>query len=82
MVAEEEYTVIETPKKELTFEERLANAMAVPCPIAKHNGRTLGDVLREDPKAIKWVADKFTGSEEIKAAAKLICEYALQQASA
>lgn len=82
VVAEEEYTVIETPKKELTFEERLANAMAVPCPIAKHNGRTLGDVLREDPKAIKWVADKFTGSEEIKAAAKLICEYALQQASA
>lgn len=58
------------------------NAMAVPCPIAKHNGKTLGDVLREDPKAIKWVADKFTGSEEIKAAAKLICEYALQQASA
>jgi len=81
-VAEEEYTVIETPKEKLTFEERLANAMAVPCPIAKHNGKTLGDVLREDPKAIKWVADKFTGSEEIKAAAKLICEYALQQASA
>ena len=81
-ISEKEYTVIEEPKKELTFEERLANAMAVPCPISKYAGRSLGEVLREDPKAIKWVADKFTGSEETKAAAQLICEYALQQASA
>ena len=81
-ISEEEYTVIEEPKKELTFEERLANAMAVPCPISKYAGRSLGEVLREDPKAIKWVADKFTGSEETKAAAQLICEYALQQATA
>ena len=79
---EEEYTVIEEPKKELTYEERLNNAMMVPCPISKYNGKTLGEVLREDPKALKWVAEKFTGSEEIKAAAQLICEYALQQASA
>lgn len=79
---EEEYTVIEEPKKELTYEERLNNAMMVSCPIAKYNGKTLGEVLREDPKALKWVAEKFTGSEETKAAAQLICEYALQQASA
>ena len=79
---EEEYTVIDEPKKELSYEERLNNAMMVPCPISKYNGKTLGEVLREDPKALKWVAEKFTGSEEIKAAAKLICEYALQQASA
>ena len=79
---EEEYTVIEEPKKELTHEERLNNAMMVPCPISKFNGKTLGEVLREDPKALKWVAEKFTGSEETKAAAQLICEYALQQASA
>ncbi len=79
---EEEYTVIEEPAKELTYEERLNNAMMVPCPISKYNGKTLGEVLREDPKALKWVAEKFTGSEEIKAAAQLICEYALQQASA
>ena len=79
---EEEYTVIEEPKKELTYEERLNNAMMVPCPISKYNGKTLGEVLREDPKAIKWVAEKFTGPEETKAAAQLICEYALQQASA
>lgn len=79
---EEEYTVIEEPKKELTYEERLNNAMMVPCPISKFNGKTLGEVLREDPKALKWIAEKFTGSEETKAAAQLICEYALQQASA
>lgn len=79
---EEEYTVIEEPMKELTYEERLNNAMMVPCPISKYNGKTLGEVLREDPKALKWVAEKFTGSEETKAAAQLICEYALQQASA
>lgn len=79
---EEEYTVIEEPKKELTYEERLNNAMMVPCPISKYNGKMLGEVLREDPKAIKWVAEKFTGPEETKAAAQLICEYALQQASA
>jgi len=79
---EEEYTVIDEPKKELSYEERLNNAMMVPCPISKYNGKTLGEVLREDPKALKWVAEKFTGSEEIKAAAELICEYALQQASA
>ena len=79
---EEEYTVIEELKKELTYEERLNNAMMVSCPISKYNGKTLGEVLREDPKALKWVAEKFTGSEETKAAAQLICEYALQQASA
>ena len=56
---EEEYTVIEEPKKELTYEERLNNAMMVPCPISKYNGKTLGEVLREDPKALKWVARKI-----------------------
>ena len=35
-----------------------------------------------DPKAIQWCATKFTGGEEIRNAAKLICEYAQQKASA
>lgn len=82
VTTEEEYTVIEEPKKELTYEERLNNAMMVSCPITKYTGKTLGEVLREDPKALKWVAEKFTGSEEIKAAAQLICNYALQQIGA
>lgn len=82
VTVEEEYTVIEEPKKELTYEERLNNAMMVPCPITKYTGKSLGEVLREDPKALKWVAEKFTGSEEIKAAAQMICDYALQQVGA
>lgn len=70
------------PEKELTPEEKLQQAMQVPCPIVKFSGKTLGEVLSMDPGAIKWVATKFTGSEEIKAAAKMICEYALNQAIA
>lgn len=69
----EEYTTVE-----LTQEEKLAQAMQVPCPISKFGGKTLGEVLTLDPGAIKWVATKFTGSEEIKAAAQFICEYAMQ----
>lgn len=68
--AQEEYTVNEPVQKELTPEEKLAQAMNVPCPISKFSGKTLGEVLSLDPGAIKWVATKFTGGEEIKAAAK------------
>lgn len=70
------------PVKELTIEEKLQQAMQVPCPIVKFSGKTLGEVLPMDPGAIKWVATKFTGSEEIKEAARMICEYALNQAIA
>ena len=79
---QEEYTAMEIPEQELTPEEKLQQAMQVPCPITKFNGKTLGDVLALDPGAIKSVATKFKGNEEIKAAAQLICDYALQQASA
>ncbi len=74
--AEEEYAV--DPPRELTLEEKFNNATQVSCPITKYNGKTLGEVLQLDPKAIQWCATKFTGGEEIKAAARLICEYALQ----
>ena len=81
---EEAYTVEPTapPQRELTFEEKVEQAMRVPCPITKYGGKTLGDVLQMDPKAIQWCATKFTGGEEIRNAAKLICEYAQQKASA
>lgn len=79
---QEEYTVDEPVPKELTPEEKLAEAMSVSCPITKFSGKTLGEVLPLDPGAIRWVATKFTGSEEIRAAAQMICEYALQQATA
>lgn len=76
--ASEEYTAMEMPKQELTTEEKLAQAMQVPCPITKFGGKTLGEVLTLDPGAIKWVATKFTGNEEIKVAAQFICDYAMQ----
>ena len=73
---EEEYAV-----EELSPEEKVKQAMLLPCPITKYTGRTLGDVLSMDPKAIHWIANKFTGNAEISAAAKLICEYAREQAA-
>ena len=81
----DEYTVIGTPPSaspELTQEEKLTRAMQVVCPIPKFGGKTLGEVLQLEPNAVKWCATKFTGGEEIKAAAQLICEYALQQVTA
>lgn len=81
-VEQEEYTVEEPAPRELTPEEKLEQAMKVPCPIVKFKGKSMGEVLQLDPGAIKWVAEKFTGGEEIKAAAQIIRDYALQQASA
>lgn len=66
-------------ERELTLEEKAANAMQMPCPISKYSGKTLGDVLTMDPNAIRWVAEKFKGNDEIKAGAIAICEYAAQQ---
>ena len=44
-----------------------------------YEGKTLGDVLTLDPRAISWVANKFTGNSQISEAAKLLCDYALEQ---
>lgn len=76
----DEYTVVTSAeKREMTAEEKLAIAMRTPCPITKFSGKSLGEVLQLDPNAIQWCATKFTGNDEIRAAAKLICEFALQQ---
>lgn len=73
---EPEYTV-----SDLTPEQKLQQAMLTPCPISKYQGKNLGEVMKIDSKALNWIANKFTGAEEISAAAKLICEYAVQQAA-
>lgn len=69
---------VELPKRELSPEEKLEAAMKLPCPITKYSGKTLGDMLSVDPKSLIWIANKYSKSEEISAAAKLICEYALE----
>ena len=62
-------------------ETPLEQALKKPCPISKYTGKTVGDVLKMDPKALVWVANKFTGDAEISAAAKLICEQAAAQSA-
>ena len=51
-------------------------------PIKKHGGKTLGEVLNTEPRAINWLAAKFSGDETIRAAAEYICNYAMEQAPA
>lgn len=60
-------------------ETPLQKAMKLPCPISKDNlkGKTLGDLITLDPKALTWIATKFQRNPEISAGAKLICEQAL-----
>lgn len=61
-------------------ETPLERAMKMPCPITKDGlqGKTLGDLIKLDPKALTWIADKYTKNPEIAAGARLICEHALQ----
>ena len=59
-------------------ENMLEQAMKLPCPISKYQGKTLGDMIVADPKALTWIATKFTGDEKIAAGARLICEQARQ----
>lgn len=58
-------------------EDPFESAKKMPCPITKHKGKTLGDMISIDPGALVWVANKFTGDPALSAAAKLICERAL-----
>lgn len=76
-------TVPQEPvQRELTYEERIQQAMSMPCPIKKYAGKTLGDLVVTDPNALNWIVNKFEDNKGTKEAAKLICEYALGQASA
>lgn len=69
-------------ERELTEEEKLQLALRQRCPISKYSDKTLGDLQTIDPKALSWIANKFTGNPEISDAAKRICEHALQETSA
>lgn len=69
------------PAPPVATETPLERAMKMPCPIKKHSGKTLGEVLIEDPSAINWVATKYPHDAAVSAAAKLICEHAMSVAS-
>ena len=62
-------------------ESPMEQAMKQPCPISKYSGKTLGELVQLDPKALVWVANKYTGDQNIIAAAKLICEQAIQESA-
>ena len=66
--------------KKLSMDEEYEAACKIPCPIKKYEGRTLGDLILLDPKALKWIAEKYEGNAETKAAAVVICEYAMLHA--
>ena len=81
--SEEEYTATDAPAApvELTLEQKYAKALMVPCPITKYNGKTLGEVVTFDVRAIKWCAESYKGDPAVNEAAKVIIEYAIQQAT-
>ena len=67
--------------KELTPEQKFQQASNMMWPTKKHAGKTLGDVLQLDPTAINWLANKYNGNPEISAAAKYMCEFAVNHAN-
>lgn len=77
VVAEKPAAVVE-----LTPEQKFEQACAIISPIKKHFGKTLGEILVQEPRAIKWLATSYSGDAQIKAAAEFICAYSLEQASA
>lgn len=72
----------EPVRQEMTHEQRIQQAMSMPCPIKKYAGKTLGDLVVTDPKALNWIVNKFHDDKGTNEAARLICGYALGQASA
>ncbi len=83
-VSEEQQGAVtqEPVRQEMTHEQRIQQAMGMPCPIKKYAGKTLGDLVVTDPKALNWIVNKFHDDKGTNEAARLICEYALGQASA
>ncbi len=68
------------PEEQAVPEEMpLERAMKLPCPITKDGlkGKTLGDLIRLDPKALTWIATKYSKNPEVAEGARLICEQAL-----
>lgn len=66
----------------LTPEQQYQQDLTVLCPISKYSNMTLGEVMEIDPKALIWVANKYDKDAAVSDAAKRICEFAKQQASA
>ena len=66
---------------ELTPEQQYQADLMVKCTDTKFRGMTLGDILQRDPNVINWLVRREGGDPSVRAAAKRICEYALQVAA-
>jgi len=69
--------IIQTEPEPLTFE----SAQKLPCPLSKHRGKTLGDLVLLDPGALAYLATKYSGDQQIIDGAQLICEQALKESA-
>ena len=68
-------------KKPEKKEDPVKKALSVQCPLSRFKGKTLGDVLREEPEVISYLAnkgaDKYEKTHpEVVKSAKVLCEYA------
>jgi uncharacterized protein (DUF3820 family) len=43
-------------------------------PFGKHQGKTLGDILAEDPSYLDWLRDAEIRSERLRQAVDAMCE--------
>lgn len=70
-----------TEKKPVSEEDEVKKSMAVACPLSRFKGKTLGEVLREEPEVLTYLAvkgaDKYKETHpQVVKAAKILCEYA------
>ena len=77
--------VPDAPATEIAVEpeapvDPLTAAMLMPCPLPKYRGKMLGDLVTADPACLVWISQKYSTDDEIREAAKLICEHSLAQA--
>lgn len=75
---EEKYEVVSN----MSFKDKVNQARTVLCPIKKYADKTLGEVLKIDPRAINWIATKYNDNAGTKEAARVLCEYAVQETDA
>ena len=71
----------EKKASEEATEDPMEKALSVMCPLSRFKGKTLGEVLREDPSVINYLAgkgaDKYKETHpKVVESAKLLCEYA------
>lgn len=55
-------------------EDAFEAAKRLPCGLKEYPGKTLGDLIYQDPNALVWIAEESKMKEEVRRASKLICE--------